>query len=294
MTSDVTQKIISGNDFKNGTVITDVHNTGVFGTIDAPFNKVGSAENLETALTNRFDDTAYYGVSSISSTDLKVWFKADSITALSDGDVVTTWSESSGNGTDATQSTTSKKPVYRTGMLGGKPVVRFDGTDDCLSTTNVALQSHFTVFVVASQTNSGTSNPFFFEHSVNSNINDGFYVMGSSASSLFKVRRTGHHAYDSAGDWFGFRSFAIAAFVYDGALVTRKNGVAISSTVSGGSTVSDSSTTQGLFLGSRNGASLFFEGDLAELAIYDDALTADQIQLVEKSLSGKYKIDMSI
>ena len=294
MTSDVTQKVINANDFKNGTVVTNVHNTGVFGTIDAPFNKVGSAENLETALTNRFDDTAYFGVSSISTTDLKVWFKADSLTTLSDGDVVTTWSESSGNGTDATQSTTSKKPVYKTAILGGKPVVRFDGTDDFLSTTNVAIQSHCTVFVVASQTNSGTSNPFFFEHSANANSNDGFYAMGSNASSLFKVRRTGHHAYDSDGNWFGFRSFAIGAFVYDGALVTRKNGVAIASSVAGGSTVSDSSTTAGLFLGSRNGASLFFEGDLAELAIYNDALTTDQIQLVERSLAGKYKIDLSI
>lgn len=54
-------------------------------------------------------------------------------TAAGDGDVVGAWADKSGQGNDATQATTSKKTSYHTGILNGKPVVRFDGTDDRLT-----------------------------------------------------------------------------------------------------------------------------------------------------------------
>src|SRR5687768_11145672 len=63
---------------------------------------------------------------------LKLWLKADAITGLADGDPVTTWADSSGEGNDFTQGTAGNKPIYKTSILFGLPVVRFDGTDDVL------------------------------------------------------------------------------------------------------------------------------------------------------------------
>src|SRR5262245_6977808 len=58
---------------------------------------------------------------------LKLWLKADAL-SLSNAAAVTTWTDSSGNGNDATQSNGAKKPIYYTNIWNGKPSIYFDGT----------------------------------------------------------------------------------------------------------------------------------------------------------------------
>jgi len=60
---------------------------------------------------------------SISS--LRLWVAADFITGLSDGTGVETWSDLSGNGYHATQATEALRPIYKTNIINGKPVLRF-------------------------------------------------------------------------------------------------------------------------------------------------------------------------
>jgi len=50
----------------------------------------------------------------------------------SDGDVIGAAEDKSDNGNDALQSTTSKKPLYKTGIQNGLSIGRFDGTEDFL------------------------------------------------------------------------------------------------------------------------------------------------------------------
>jgi RHS repeat-associated protein len=80
------------------------------------------------------------------------WFKANAIAGLNDGDPVGTWDDSGPNNKDATQSTASLKPVYKTNLVGGLPAVRFDGSDDRLVSPAGSgmwgLTNHFTVFAV--------------------------------------------------------------------------------------------------------------------------------------------------
>ncbi len=59
-----------------------------------------------------------------------------------------TWRDLSGLGNNATQSTQAKKPGYRTNTLNGKPIIRFDGTDDVLITTTASISQPFTIFLV--------------------------------------------------------------------------------------------------------------------------------------------------
>ncbi len=60
------------------------------------------------------------------------WWKADAISGLADGDPVASWLDSSGNGRTFSQATAAKKPTFKTGIVNGMPVVRFDGVDDLL------------------------------------------------------------------------------------------------------------------------------------------------------------------
>ena len=78
-----------------------------------------------------------FGQSEFSPTDisgLSTWLDATSL-SLADGAAVTSWSDKSGNVAPFGQATTAQQPVFKTGILNGKSVIRFDGVDDNLTIT---------------------------------------------------------------------------------------------------------------------------------------------------------------
>jgi hypothetical protein len=80
---------------------------------------------------------------------------ASAITGLVDGDKVATWVDTGSAMKNATQSVEGAKPTYKTNILNGKPVVRFDGTDDTMviasstSSFNFLHNAQATVFIVS-------------------------------------------------------------------------------------------------------------------------------------------------
>jgi hypothetical protein len=71
------------------------------------------------------------------------------ITGLADGDPVSTWSDRSGNGNDASQSNATKRPTLKTKETGGQSVVRFDGSNDFLiGNTSITTSTFSAVFLV--------------------------------------------------------------------------------------------------------------------------------------------------
>ena len=72
---------------------------------------------------------------------IKLWLKADAL-ALSDGDPVATWTDSSGLGNNATQATSGSRPTFQTNEINSTlPVVRFDGSDDWLQVPSFTIGS---------------------------------------------------------------------------------------------------------------------------------------------------------
>jgi len=64
------------------------------------------------------------------TTNLELQLDARDITGLTDGDSVTTWTDSSAAGNDVTQATSGRRPVYKTNIIGSNPVVRFSGANN--------------------------------------------------------------------------------------------------------------------------------------------------------------------
>jgi hypothetical protein len=54
---------------------------------------------------------------------------------LNDGNAIGTATDYSGNGRNFTQATAGNKPTFKTAIVNGLPVMRFDGVDDYLQTT---------------------------------------------------------------------------------------------------------------------------------------------------------------
>jgi hypothetical protein len=78
---------------------------------------------------------------------LQMWLDADQIVGLVDNDPVATWADASGNANDATQGTAANRPIYKTNIVNGKPVVRFDNTNDGM-TTPLTLANPYTIMYV--------------------------------------------------------------------------------------------------------------------------------------------------
>lgn len=79
-----------------------------------------------------------------SVSGLTLWLKADSL-SLNNGDLVGTWTDSSGNGHDATQVNTTRKPTYKTNILNGKPGLVFDGIQTFMDVSSLSSQTFFIV-----------------------------------------------------------------------------------------------------------------------------------------------------
>jgi hypothetical protein len=227
--------------------------------------------------------------------DLVVWLDADD-TAFANNDQVDSWTNK-GTGGDADQTDSTKRPIFKTNLLNGKPGVDFDGTNDHLQISSLALDTYITVFVVATTT---TAKPFFIEHSADSNNNDGFYFYGSSGSH-YNLRRTLRNSYAGTSGWFGSAA-AQAALVVNAISSTPnpmgkvyKNGTVQSDgTGPFSNSLADSSVTATLNIFSRNGASLFSDGDLHELIIYNEPLAQADREKVEGYLAHKWGLTSSL
>lgn len=62
----------------------------------------------------------------VPTSDLLMWYDAQALVGLSDGDPLLLWPDESGNGNDAPAGNTSFPGFYRTNVMNGFPAIRFD------------------------------------------------------------------------------------------------------------------------------------------------------------------------
>jgi hypothetical protein len=195
---------------------------------------------------------------------LKVWLKADAIVGLADTDPVSTWSDSSGQGNDGTASLTVR-PLYRTGIVNGKPVVRFDGVNDVLNLPNsFSAFTAGTAFVVVKIV---TDPP-------TAEIRTGLWRFGAGITSHHYPYTDGT-IYDAFGSTVrkttGNPTPALTNWhVYEVVSKTnewtsRINGTQHFTTAT--NTVGWTTTPQ---LGGQSSVNLYCQGDIAEFLLYDN------------------------
>lgn len=95
---------------------------------------------------------------------LKVFLEAQREIGLVDTDPLLQLTDQSTNGNSPTQANGSKQAVFRTGILNGKAIYDFDGTDDIYVKAVVDFQgadSEYSAYVVFSTTETGPDNVIF-------------------------------------------------------------------------------------------------------------------------------------
>jgi hypothetical protein len=212
-----------------------------------------------------------------------------------DGDTVARWEDQSGSGYHVTQATLASRPVLKTGIRNSKNAIRFDGSNDGLVSANIVENnlSAMTCFIVAYIAGfGGGSLGRYFDRS-----NQRIWLSNGSGSTsrLFVNAPTGlpdlgHETalssiatgnwYLNSGRWDGGTSY----------LTNVSQRINRSASTRGNSQTfvppSVANTVYGI--GNRPILDRGFDGDIAELIIYNQALTTEQIDSVEVYLSAKW------
>lgn len=127
------------------------------------------------------------------------------ISGLNDGDRVGSWTDSSRSSNTPTQSTVEDRPIYKTAIQGGQPVVRFDGYDALYKQANLSTVNELTIQVLV-KFNNTTSRYAAFD--------------AKTASTSFSHFVIEQNTYNTAGQRFAFYTSSAA---YDSATATNSN-----------------------------------------------------------------------
>lgn len=208
----------------------------------------------------------------------ELWLKADAISGLSNGDLVSVWVDSSGNGNQASQIGTSR-PTYQTSVLNGYPVVRFDGNDSFTDIFTITNQN-MTIFAVFAHDHNGSSQPSGPLWQTELNSNSGFFP-----------RWTNNNQYLWTGAWIN-KTTTFTRNTWYSSMVLHGTGV---SELWQNGTLNDSNLVNsvglgGFRIGYRFNDNAYYRGDLAELVFYNRALTDSERLEVEAYLNSKYSI----
>lgn len=216
-----------------------------------------------------------------SISGLKLWLKADSL-SLSDGDAISTWSDSSGNSNNATGVTTTR-PVYKTNILNGYPSVRPDGSDDkmTLSDANAIFQGNtWTAFFVVKIGSNKSNN--HLTGGTNGSTNQELRLGWSDTTHLF----LGQYANDLTSS---ATSENASGEIYTFIRGASGREIKQSNTSRGTDSNADlmgSVTTFYLFRSDLTGAT--FQGDVMEIVIYSPSLGTTDEANAYNSLKAKY------
>jgi hypothetical protein len=217
---------------------------------------------------------------------LVLWLDASQISGLSDGDSIAAWTDASGNNQNASQATGTKKPVYKIGVINGKPVVRFDGVDDFLENGTFAAlnnSSAASLFIVKKHTSGALIRfPLFFVNL--------FYQFNLGGGP--KYWRTS--ATEDANATLDWTTWTYEAQLFDGSqsgnanrLKIRSNGSPVSVSYTGTIAATLGSGT-GFYVSTSDGTLYPWNGDIAEIIAYSTALSDGDLAQLERYLATKY------
>jgi hypothetical protein len=248
---------------------------------------------IQTAMQTRGGAAAW---TPASIAGLKVWLDASQITGLNDGDAVATWSDLSGLANDVTQATASQKPTYKTAILNGRAVVRFDGVDDFMETavnfgTNNSLAGDIvaSVFVVYRKLNVNAGHAYGWGTGATMPLKSvGVYDDNSIQQYAFAGNNGLNFNSCASSTWF-VREFHKSAGAINTTGETLLNGT---SDLRSGSSANTPNVrgSDSFKVGRWTDTSYHLEGDVAELLVYQGTAASSNRAGIRAYLNAKWAV----
>ena len=227
-----------------------------------------------------------------------LWLKAGDLN-LKDGEAITEWADSTGNGRKFIQGTASSQPkfVASDGDFNSHPVVDCDGGDKLvMAAFDAALNpSQMTMFVVAASDTDGNSHQGVIESRSGSPVARSGYNLyarwsGSNRWAFWTGSNSGWTQRGSTTDLALNRADIVSCIISggDGAGATATTTLRLNGTQEATGTAAFYKSTGDATAIGNVPSSFFLKGQIGEIIIYDRALSAGDIEKVEAYLSLKY------
>ncbi len=240
----------------------------------------------------------------VATSGLAVWLKADTgVTANGSGNV-SAWSDQTVYQNNANQGDSGHQPTLVTSTTGlnGKPVVRFDGSSSYLTIAdNPSLWPSGAVTIIALAQTYSNNQQDLVDRSLNyGSFGDYWnppqysYELGTDSNNIERGYLGTPGGSDLPGPAGRSLRMSVATMVYDGTHQTiYDSGIEQSSAAVSGAIDYNNPNEHDLYIGTHSGyfgLGGFFDGDVAEILIYNRALTTSEQQQAEGYLADKYGV----
>ena len=221
---------------------------------------------------------------SMLTNGLKAWYKADSGVTQDGSGNVTQWVDQSGNYT-ATQSNSGNEPTYVASDLNGEPALRFNGSQWLSNggTMGTGADADMTIITVAMSANPSALQSSLCIGGGGSNQNRGLGYNSSQEEFEYGGASALGAAAPPPSNWVMEAATTNASL---NAVTFYQNGTQSSITALSGL----AAVTPGVMVGGASDRSSPWQGDIAEVLVYDHALSASEMQEVTQYISDKYGI----
>ena len=239
--------------------------------------------------------TAAQPISLPSASHLKLWLRADAGVVTNSTGAVVAWNDQSGGFHNATQGDASAAPQWVAGALNGKPALRFDGLNDFLSAPyapDLAITGDLSTFFVVEFDDFATYRAVWSETGGGYPLPNDYFVLPDSSGSpgVPNALRAGLAGFGAvtATTALPTNQFVIAGFEMSGATLThyldgQPDG-------SGDITNHIADGYVPLLVGKRDDSVTTMKGQIAEMVIYDAALSDTDRTAVVNYLANKYAL----
>jgi hypothetical protein len=241
-------------------------------------------------------------VSPLAIPSCKYLYDVSQLVGLNDNDLVASMTDTSGNGNTLTPSAVGLKPVYKTNIINGLPVLRFPNAGFCnLKSTNKAAfdflhTGESTTFWVIRPTANAADKPLFSSNAAGVTTNVGRYTTikaGNEFADLVTYGTAGQYVFNlltandemTLNDWHLVVTRHKKGQVYpDSEMYIDNKAPKVTNTANAHSLLT--STADPTFF-ANSGITTYFEGDVAMWGGYDRYLTNTEInQLIGGAAFG--------
>ena len=228
-----------------------------------------------------------------SAARLKLWLRADAGVATNLTGAVTKWTDQSGKFNDAVQTNDSSAPLWIANAVNGKPALRFDGDNDYLSISNspsIAIIGDLSSFFVVQFDDFATYRAVWAKTEGNLPRSTDYYILPDTGIPRLIRGGTGGLGSVDGATALPSAQHLIAGFEMEGSTARLYfNGQEDSN---GQITAMPTDAGTPLLIGTRGDLFTKMKGDIAEIIIYDIALSGADRNAVLTYLASKYAIDI--